>query len=224
MARPGRRLTLLFLLAVLALAALVFRHGQNVDGRLGGPISWPKLLWLTYALAAWYVVAFFFWRSDRTAPARRRAYGWHLLSFTVRGLAELWLIYRALAWIPPYGIAHDLFDIGLITVAARGAGPPRSSADRAAAHFLTSIRVGLGCEIVFAWLFHRAADARTGVYFASDDPSWLFINRLTIAAVAVAWPDLVRVLWRGRDALFPAGEILRGRPDDGREPAEVRHA
>jgi hypothetical protein len=201
--KPSRRLTLLVVLAVLFAAALLFRHGQNVAGRIGGPISWPKLLWLTYTLAAWFVVAFFFWRSDQVAPARRRAYGWHLASFTVRGLVELWLIYVAVAWIPPYGIGHDLFDIALITVMARGAGEPRGAADRAAAHFLTSIRLALCCEIVFAWLFHQAADARTGVYFAADDPYWAFINRLTTVVVVVAWPDLLRVLWTGRDALFP---------------------
>ena len=201
--RPRRRLTLLVALLALLLAALAFRYGQNVAGHIGGPISWAKLAWLTYALAAWYLVSFFFWRSDQVAPGRRRAYGWHLLSFTVRGLAELWLIYVAVAWIPPYGMAHDLADIALITVLARGAGPALGAADRAAAHFLTSIRIGLCCEIVFAWLFHRAADARTGLYFAADDPHWLFINRLTLAVVLVAWPDLLRVLWTGRDALLP---------------------
>src|SRR5262245_36539824 len=125
MARNARRNPiLLWLLAGLFLAALVFRHGQNAGGRIGGPISWPKLLWLTYTLAAWFVAAFFFWRSAQVAPARRRAYGWHLASFTARGLIELWLIYVAVAWIPPYGITHDVLDIALITAVTRGAGPP----------------------------------------------------------------------------------------------------
>ena len=200
----SRRLTLLYALVALLVGAFAFRYGQNVAGHIGGPISWAKLAWLTYTLAAWFLVSFFFWRSGQVAPARRRAFGWHLASFSVRGLLELWLIYVAVAWIPPYGMTHDLFDIVLITTLARGAGPALNAADRAAAHFLTSIRVGLCCEIVFAWLFHQAADARTGVYFAADDPRWALINRLTLAVVVVAWPDLLRVLWTGRDALFPA--------------------
>ena len=207
MGRPlfprSRSLALLAVLALLAAAALAFRHGQNVGGHIGGPISWPKLLWLAYTLAAWFVVAFFFWRSDLVAPGRRRAYGWHLASFTLRGLVELWLIYVAVAWIPPYGIAHDLFNVALITALAHGAGAPRSPADRAAAGFLVSIRVGLCCEVVFAWLFHQVADARRGVYFAADDPRWALINGLTTAVLVVAVPDLLRVLWAGRDALFP---------------------
>ena len=58
----------------LALAALAFRHGQNVGGRIGGPISWPKLLWLAYTIAAWFVVAFAFSRSARVSAALRRVY------------------------------------------------------------------------------------------------------------------------------------------------------
>jgi hypothetical protein len=206
MARPRRRLTLLVVLASLVLAALAFRHGQNVGGRIGGPISWPKLLWLTYTLAAWFIVALAFSRSPAVSAGLRRVYALHLVSFTARGLAELYLIYVAVAWIPPYGIAHDLFAIGLITWARRAAGPAQTAADRVAARFLTSIRLTLCCEIVFAWLFHRAADARAGVYFASDDPYWQLINRLTTAVVLVAWPDLIRVLWTSRDALFPIRE------------------
>jgi hypothetical protein len=198
-----RRLKLLGVLGVLFVGALVFRRGQNAGRRIGGPISWPKLLWLTYTLAAWFVVPFFFWRSDRLTPARRRAYGAHLLSFSLRGLAELWLIYVTVAWIPPYGITHDLLDMALLTLMKRRAPPPLGAADRAADRFLTSIRLGLGAEVVFACLFHRAADARSGVYFAADDPYWASINRLTTLVLLVAWPDLIQVLWNGRDALFP---------------------
>jgi hypothetical protein len=124
----------------------------------------------------------------------------------------------AVAWIPPYGITHDVLDILLITAIAWRAGAPRGEADRAAAHFLTSIRVGLCAEITFAWLFHQAADARTGVYFAADDPHWALINRLTTLVLLLAWPDLVRVLWNGRDALFPR------RPASPAGPLAVDHA
>jgi hypothetical protein len=218
---PRRRLTVLVVLGALAVAALAFRHGQNAGGRIGGPISWPKLLWLTYTLAAWGVVAFFFWRSPQVGRGLRRVFGLHLASFAVRALAELYLIYIAVAWIPPYGIGHDLLDIGLITWARRAAGPARLGADRVAARFLTSIRLTLCCEIVFAWLFHRAADARTGVYFASDDPYWALINRLTTAVLLLAWPDLLHVLWTGRDALFP---VRSSEPPARALELEGRHA
>lgn len=204
MGAPRRRLGLAWALAILALAAIAFQHRQNVQGGIGGPISLPKLLWLSYALAAWYVVPFFFWRSPLLPASVRRVYGLHLASFTLRAVVEAYLIFVAVAWIPPYGIAHDAFGILLITVASGRPGPARSEAEAAGRRFLTSIRVALGCEIVFAWLFHRQADARAGIYFASDDPSWWLVNGLTVAVLLVAWPDLGRTLWAGRNALFPA--------------------
>ena len=135
-------------LALVVSASLVFYYRQNHAGHIGGAMSLPKLLWLDYALIAWFVVPFFLWRSPRVAPALRRIYGAHLLGFTVRGAAELWLLYVAHGWIPPYGIGHDLFAIVLITVLLRRARGELSAikddpVDRAALRFLTSIRLAL---------------------------------------------------------------------------------
>ncbi len=218
MSSPRRQLSLAVTLALLGLAALVFQHRQNVGGGIGGPISLPKLLWLAYALAAWYVLPFFFWRSSLLSPALRRVYRLHLLSFVVRGVVEVWLIFVLVAWIPPYGIAHDVFDILLITAALRAVPPAAFAAERAARHFLLSIRIALCCEIAFAWLFHQAVDARTGIYFASSDASWAFINGCTTAALAFALPDLLATLWAARDALFPTAEAAPAAPA---LPAEV---
>lgn len=199
-------MTLLVVLGALGAAALAFRHGQNAGGFIGGPISWPKLLWLAYALTTWFVVAFFFWRAPRMAPGLRRVFGLHLASFGGRAAVELYLIYGLVAWIPPYGIAHDVFHFALLTWARRGAGAVKTAVDRAASWFLVTVRIALVCEAVFAWLFHRAVDTRNGVYFASDDPLWELTNRLTLAVVLVAWPNLAYVMWTGRDALFPVQE------------------
>jgi hypothetical protein len=190
-------------LAVLAVAALAFQYRQNVAGGIGGPISAPKLLWLAYALAAWLVLPYCFWRAGVLSPGLRRVYGLHLASFILRGAVEPWLIFVLVAWIPPYGIAHDVFAILLITVALRGVPIEEGAAERAARRFLTSIRLGLCAEIAFAWLFHLAVDARTGIYFASSDPMWIFVNRCTWVVLALALPDLAATLFTARDALFP---------------------
>jgi hypothetical protein len=210
MAPSRRRPSLAVALAVLAMAALVFQHRQNVAGGIGGPISLPKLLWLTYALAAWFVLPYYFWRAGALSPGLRRVFGLHLSSFILRGAVELWLIFVLVAWIPPYGIAHDVFDILLITAALRAVPTAASAAERAARRFLTSIRIALCCEIAFAWLFHQAVDARTGIYFASSDPMWIFINRCTWAALAFALPDLVATLFSARDVLFPRVPVSPG--------------
>jgi hypothetical protein len=205
--RGRRSLGVLRPFAVLAVLSLLFYARQNFSGQLGGRMSLAKLLWLDYALAAWFVLPFTLWRSPRVAPALRRVYGAHLFSFAARGAAELWMLYVTISWLPPYGIAHDLFTIGLITLLLRLARGQltglNNRANRSARGFLTSIRLGLGCEILFAWMFYRATGGQIGIYFASDDPVFAVINRLTWAVVLVAYADLLRVLWTGRDLLFP---------------------
>src|SRR5262249_57640640 len=126
-------------------------------------------------------------------------YGAHLAGFAARGAIELWLLYGRHAWIPPYGIAHDLLTITLITVllrrAARSLPEAPDPVNRAALRFLTSIRLGLCCEALFAWLFFRAVSEHTGVtWFASTDPRFAAINALTWAVVLVAYFDLCRTL------------------------------
>jgi len=187
------------------IAALFWR--QHLDSRLGGELSPAKALWLGYALGAWFLVAFTFYRSPRVAPALRRVYGAHLLSFAVRAAVELPLMaFRA--WIPPYGMVHDLFTAAVITLLLRSAPPdkagPGETASRTARRFLTSIRLGILCDGLFAWLFYQAVrgDTRT-TWFAGSAPEFALINTLTWTVVVAAYLDLARVLREGREALFP---------------------
>lgn len=206
---PGNGFGLLGALTLVIPASLVFYYRQNHAGQIGGAMSLPKLLWLDYALVAWFVVPFFLWRSPRVAPVLRRIYGAHLLGFALRSAAELWLLYGAHAWIPPYGIGHDLFTIALITVLLRRARGELSEArivgdpvNRAALRFLTSIRLALVAEIVFAGLFFEAVGGQTAHIWFADPTSAAFarINALTWVVVAVAYPDLLRTLWTARAA------------------------
>lgn len=203
-----RRLTLLLWIAALAVFSGWFYYRQNFTGQIGGAMSIAKLLWLDYAIIAWFFLPFSFYRSRALAPALRWIYGAHLITFVVRGAIELWLLYVTVAWIPPYGITHDLLVIALITGLLWHSREKLrrldDSANRAALRFLTSIRVGLLCEIVFAWLFYQVTEGRIGIYFASRDPIFATINTLTWTAVLILYPDLLRTLWLGRDALLPA--------------------
>lgn len=199
-------------LATLFAGSLVFYYRQNVSGQIGGPISVPKLLWLVYALVAWFVVPLFCWRARLLAPVLRRIYAFHFVCFALRGIAELWMLYVTVSWIPPYGIAHDLFDMALITALlwrSRAALAKNLRPwDAAARRFLTSIRLSLVCEIVFASLFHEARKGQMDLYFASSDPFFARINALTAVVVVVVYPDLVWVLWKARAALFSSGAAL----------------
>ncbi len=175
-------------------------------------MSVAKLLWLDYAIIAWLILPFFVWRSSSVAPSLRWIYGAHLVIFAARAVIELWMLYVTISWLPPYGITQDLFSIALITGLLWWRREElrwfHDQANQAALRFLTSIRVGLSCEIVFAWLFYRITGGEIGIYFASPDPVFSLINGLTWAAVLLLYPDLLRTLWAARDALFPVPGIL----------------
>jgi hypothetical protein len=202
-----RNFALLLTIATLALVSLLFYYRQNFAAQIGGKMSVAKLLWLDYAIIAWFVLPFFLCRSPLVAPVIRHIYRAHLATFAVRGAIELWMLYVTISWMPPYGITHDLIVLLLITgLLWRGRKELHrlnDGANRAALRFLSSIRVGLACEISFAWLFYRATNGRIGIYFASQDPVFATINGLTWAAVLLLYPDLLRTLWMGREALFP---------------------
>lgn len=194
---------LLLAIAALFLISAGFFYRQNYTDQLGGPISLVKLLWLDYALTAWVLVPLYFWRSEHVSPGLRSLFGWHLASFAARGLVELWMLYVTHSWIPPYGIAHNLFTMALITLRLRKLGVIAGPEDAAARHWADTIRLGLVFEISFAWLFFRAVNWDTAHrWFASDDPAFAFINGLTWVAVAAGYTDLIlTMLWLRKPAL-----------------------
>src|SRR5436309_13418500 len=95
---------LLGAIAALLAVSVIFYLRQNYAGQIGGRMSLPKLLWLDYALIAWFLLPVAFWRSPRIDPALRRIYSAHPPSFAARGPVELFMLYLAIAWKPPYGI------------------------------------------------------------------------------------------------------------------------
>jgi hypothetical protein len=171
-------------LIVLAVVGCFFYRGQNVSGHVGGAISVPKIFWLTNALAVFFVLPGYFWRDVRLDPALRYIFGCQFLNWVVRGIGELGLMYGLHAWIPPYGIYHGLFTLGmLLTLRIRyhdvlaTAGTP---VDQNAKRFLFFSMLTSLCEICFALMFYMAAnfDTRT-TWFANGSPAFVRINRIT---------------------------------------------
>ncbi|HWP57531.1 MAG TPA: hypothetical protein VNL14_06580 [Candidatus Acidoferrales bacterium] len=204
---PTRTLAFPGAVAALAAFSLWFYYRQNFAGQIGGAMSVAKLLWLDYTLLAWFIVPFFVWRSALVRAPLRDIYAVHLANFCLRGAVELWMLYVSISWLPPYGIAHDFFSVGLITGLVwlrreklRALGDREN---RAARRFLVSIRAGLLCEIALAWLFFRATEGKIGIYFASDEPKFALINNVTWVAVLFAYSDLVVFLRRAAAVFFP---------------------
>jgi hypothetical protein len=178
----------------LATAAAIFYWRQNYQGQIGGPMSLPKILWLAYAILSWLILPAFLARSPLLTRGYRTAFRAHLANFGARAAIELWLIYVTFGWTPLYGITHDVFSIALIAVFVHRAGKPVDDLARAARHHLIAIQLTLVAEIVFAFLFYRATRGEGTIYFASTDPRFLVINRLTAMVVIAAYADIVYVI------------------------------
>jgi hypothetical protein len=184
-------------------AVFAFGRRQNRTHCMGGPMSLPKVLWLNYTLVSWFVIPAALLRRQGLTRQTRAALQAHLLSFTVRGGAELWMLYRLHAWKVAYGVGHDAVDFALISGLVRRA-PHGEGADGVARRHLDSIRGTLVAEMIFASMFHRAVAGRTqgedGIFFASDEPQFRRINAMTAAVDVVAYArlaitmrDLVRI-------------------------------
>lgn len=181
------RLLLVVSAVVCAAAIAAFARGQNRGGKLGGRISPPKRVWLTFTIWCWLfacaVLAF-----DAALPRGFRVVvGVHAASMWARGLLELVMLYRWKNWRPPYGIAHDaLCIVAVLGLAAAFPGELTGALGGWGPAFVGMLVVGLAVELVYAWLFVKAVEGRTtgddATWFAAEDEArFRRINRLTAA-------------------------------------------
>lgn len=184
-------------------AVYAFARKQNRGERVGGRISLPKSLWLNYTLLSWFVIPAALLRREGLSPGNRAALRAHLLSFTARGAAEMWMLYRTHSWRCAYGVGHDAIDLAMLSVMMRSSGgASREGADGIARRHLDSIRATLVAEMVFASLFNSTVAGKTqgqdGIYFASDEPHFRLINNLTATVDVLAY---ARLAMTARDLL-----------------------
>lgn len=199
-----------------AAASAVFYYGQNYAGQVGGPISVEKILWLNYAITAWFVVPACLVRHPAVDRSLRGVLGAFLASMLARGVIELWLIYVAFGWSPMYGIAHDVSGIALIAILrhrVRGRLAALDRFNRSIRGFLTSVQLTLVAEIVFAALFHRMAVHQDAVYFAPPTDAFAHVNLLTRWVDVAVYAYLAAFLARHRRILSARrASSLRERP------------
>lgn len=174
-----------------AATTALFGWRQNRGGVVGGPISLPKVLWLNLTLTVFFGLPAVLWRDAALSPATRALWGWLLLSFVLRAVVELYLIYVTITWKCVYGISHDLFQLGL-AVALAAAVP--AGADPRARAFLWLYGAVLLVEAGMARAFSLLADPKDGIYFASDDARFLRVNRASWAASLTGYAALAGLL------------------------------
>lgn len=176
-----------------AATTALFGWRQNRGGVVGGPISLPKVLWLNLTLTVFFGIPAVLWRDAGASPGMRALWGWLLLSFVLRGVVELYLIYVTIGWKCVYGISHDLFQLAL-ALALRAALPEAAPSDARAEAFFWLYAAVLLVEAGMAKAFSRLADPKTGIYFASDDDRFNRVNRASWAASLAGYAVLAGIL------------------------------
>ncbi len=180
--------------------AIVFHRKQNSKkGWTGGPISWPKSFWLSYTVLVWFFLPLVFLFHPEFPKILIWPLVFHLLSWWVRGPLELVMIYRWFNWTPVYGISHDLFHVLGVTIISYYSGIFSLNESSGEFGILASVFVGIIlfstlAEMLFAFLFLNArtrVEVEENIYFASDDPKWKRINRITLTVVVIVMFHLI---------------------------------
>jgi hypothetical protein len=183
-------------IVILLMTSLAFMLVQNSSHAVGGHISLPKALWLDWTLTTFYILPFFLWRNGALGAPVRVLFGWLLISFLLRGVAELIVIYTTHAWRCLDGIAHNGLTLALAAFLFLRVPQKLSAADRRALGFLLIYIATLAFESVNAWQFSLLADPGKGIYFAANTPHFAFVNQLTWMELALLWPWFIWLLWK----------------------------
>ena len=185
---------------VITIQASFYRRKQNgLNQWTGGPISWPKSIWLSYTILTWFFLPILFLVHPETPSNFKIIILFHLLSWWTRGILEMVMIYKWLNWSPRYGIGHDLFHIlgcllfvnifkqDFLTLIFGSQG-------FIVAIYILLLFISTTAEIGFACLFLKMRtiqESKENVYFASDDPKWVFVNRITLLVVIIVFIHLL---------------------------------
>lgn len=184
----------------IAIQAAFYRKKQNgMNPWTGGPISWPKAFWLAYTIFSWFFLPIIFLIHPQLDNVVRYLVIFHLLSWWIRGILELFMIYKWFNWSPRYGISHDFFHwLGILIIFILNL-QHYSVIDTHSFNFLVLVFFGYIlfstlAEIYFAFSFlqlRTEQEKRENIYFASDDPKWIRINRITLSIVLISYAHLL---------------------------------
>ena len=174
----------------VSIIALLYKKKQNgPDPMTGGPISTPKAFWLAYTVTTWFFFPLLLILHPEVNPELKYIILFHLISWWLRGPIELVMIYKWFNWTPRYGITHDFFHLIVLILLyfyKKSAFVNLSPINNIVAAFIFVTIAATVAEITFAYLFLKARseiEEKDNIYFASDDPKWIFINRVTLTVV-----------------------------------------
>ena len=182
------RIAILITFLLVGLVGFTFYLRQNRSEIMGGGISKPKAIWLTYAVYVWFFMTPILALAPNIALPYRVILGAFAVSMWARGIAELLMLYVWKNWRPPYGITHNIFSLGLLVGGCFYFSPQlvtlTGSLSQWVLGFIGFLIAAMLCETYYAMNFHETVKGQTtgddGVWFASaEDEKFKRINRIT---------------------------------------------
>lgn len=163
---------------------------------MGGEIAYSKSLWLMYCLYSWFILPIYFLLHP-TDSKFNLVYALFGLSFWLRGIAEMLMLYKFKNWKPIYGISHNIFSfllLGILFIYFRS-------------HIffweklhLFALLLSLCFETYFAFFFKKYIGTKTegeeAIWFANaNDPLFAFNLKVTRLAVILLYSESFLVLF-----------------------------
>ena len=182
------RLALLISLLLIGAVGLAFYRGQNNSARIGGGISAPKAIWLTYAVYVWFFMTPILALESNVALHFRIILGTFAVSMWIRGVAELLMLYIWKNWRPPYGIAHNILSIFILVggcfLYIDKLSLQADNLSQWLLGYIIFLIAAMVCETYYAIRFHDTVQGQTtgdtGIWFASaDQAKFQRINTIT---------------------------------------------
>lgn len=187
------RLGVLFFVAATA----TFYFLQNQPDRLGGAISLPKACWLALAVFYWYFFPAIL-ISDKFGKNKKFYTGLKLfyLSMLVRAFFELYLMYASQAWHYAYGIAHNIFSLGILLALLIAV---KSRIEQLLKTALYVMMLMFVAEIYFAsYMIVAVKDGyENTIWFVDGSPEHWFNNGVTTVMVflLIVWQIIFYYQW-----------------------------
>jgi hypothetical protein len=155
------------ILLFLQLSAVLIVVYQKKEGRLGGPISGIKAVWLVYAITSWFGIPLLMFEISWVFQVL-------FLSMLIRGVVEVYLCGKKL-WKTSYGLLHNGIQIACIL-----SGLLFGHLGGAHQFWLWLLLLGFITEVIFVMGFRRQSfKPSEGVYFVPSGETGRRLNRLT---------------------------------------------
>lgn len=164
---------------------------QHAGVLSGGAIAPSKLGWLLTVVVFWYVLPFH-WLLDATVSnAAKGLLCLFLLSMVLRALVELSMMYISNNWLHAYGIAHDIFSIGMCVMIALYL----INTDRMPALYFIYCAGLFALETYFAFYLKKVSGGDGSVFFLESSPEHqtvLWLSRIAVIVSIVMFTQLIK--------------------------------